>query len=389
MISLNSKYINKELLNNIFKYSNNTIFSIRNNTESNDIYLNKLCILVKTLKKNHKRIELFINLKSLNNIKGLLNLLNKYPYVMIHYLGFTFTYAEFIKFYYDLSKFLNSINIVKDKYNLSPLEIFLLVYDKVSNFKEYRSYPDNYPAYKQGNLKYLFNSKYTVCSDYSILLVSSLSYFGISAKDFLLTLEHYKEDEIKEEVHARVLVRLKDDKYNINGIYVSDPTWDKKSVFTHALMTNRQTTLENDLERLNIYDFFFDVTSIEEFNNKINILLNKGCSKRYIYKSFIKIIYYIDYDFYLEMKNKYLNINNIVFSDFINDMGNYVIKYCNKEIPFKIIYTTILNTYRKINNIPEEEYQKKLEKLRLKNEMDYYNSFQDNWPYDMYCEVKS
>ena len=383
MKNLNSKEINLKFLNSLFKYSNNTIFSIRNNSDKDTIYLNKLCMLIKVLKKNHKKIELFINLKTLNNSKKFLNLLNNYPYVMIHYQGFTFTYAEFIKFYYDLSKFLNSIDIVKDKYSLSPLEIFLLVYDKVCNFKEYNSYPDKYPSYKQGNLKYLFNSKYTVCSDYSILLVASLSYFGIEAKDFLLTIEHYKKDNLEEEVHARVLVKLKDDKYNINGIYVSDPTWDKKSVFSHALMTHRQTTLENDLERLNIYDFFFDVTSIKEFYQKINILLNKGCSKNYICKYFMQIIYCIDYNFYLEMKEKYPNINNLIFTNFINDMGNYVVKYCNKEIPFNIIYATVLNTYSKINNMSEEECQSKLEKLKLKNEMDYYNYFCDNWPYDM------
>ena len=381
MINLNSKDINIKFLNKIVKYSNHTIFSIHNNSEEDNIYLNKLCKLVKILKKNHKKIELFINIRSLNNIKELLNLLNRYPYVMIHYLGFTFTYAEFVKFYYDLNKFLKSIDIAKNQYNLSPLEIFLLVYDKVCNFKEYNSYPNNYPVYKQGNLKYLFNSKYTVCSDYSILLVASLSYFGIDAKEFLLTLEHYKDDELIKEVHARVLLKLKDDKYNINGIYISDPTWDKKSVFSHALMTHRMTTLESDLERLNIYDFFFDIKSIEEFNNKINILLNKGCNENYIYMRFMQIIYQIDYNFYLELKNRYAN--NLIFNDFINDLGNYVVKYCNKEIPFNIIYTTILNTYSKINNIKEEDYQSKLAKLKLKNEMDYYNSFINDWPYDM------
>lgn len=381
MINLNSKDINIKFLNKIVKYSNHTIFSIHNNSEEDNIYLNKLCKLVKILKKNHKKIELFINIRSLNNIKELLNLLNRYPYVMIHYLGFTFTYAEFVKFYYDLNKFLKSIDIAKDQYNLSPLEIFLLVYDKVCNFKEYNSYPNNYPVYKQGNLKYLFNSKYTVCSDYSILLVASLSYFGIDAKEFLLTLEHYKDDELIKEVHARVLLKLKDDKYNINGIYISDPTWDKKSVFSHALMTHRMTTLENDLERLNIYDFFFDIKSIEEFYNKINILLNKGYNESYIYMRFMQIIYQVDYNFFLELKNKYAN--NLIFNDFINDLGNYVIKYCNKEITFNIIYTTILNTYSKINNIKEEDYQSKLANLKLKNEMDYYNSFINDWPYDM------
>ena len=108
MKSLNSREINLKFLNSLFKYSNNTIFSICNNTESNHIYINKLCALVKTLKNNHKKIELFININSINNMRKLLNIIDKYPYVMIHYLGFTFTYAEFIKFYYDLTKFLNS-----------------------------------------------------------------------------------------------------------------------------------------------------------------------------------------------------------------------------------------------------------------------------------------
>ena len=262
MIYLNSQDIDKKLLNSLAKYNNQTIFTIRNNTESDDIYIKKICLLIKTLKKKHKKIELFIKLNSLFSFKNsdLLNIIDKYPYVMLQFLGFTFTYAEFVKFYYNITKFLKQIEIVKDKYNLTPFEIFLLVYDKVCNFKEYNSYPTNYPAYKHGNLKYLFNSKYTVCCDYSILLVAALSYFGIEAKEFLLYLDSYKEEEMVSEVHARVILKLKDDKYNINGIYVSDPTWDKKSVFSHALMTNRKTTLENDLGRLNIYDIFFDVS---------------------------------------------------------------------------------------------------------------------------------
>ncbi len=389
MKSIDSKDINIKFLSNLTKYSNDTIFSIHNNSESDVIYLNKICLLIINLERENKKIELFINLKSLNRIKKLLNLLDKYPYVMIHYLGFTFTYSEFVKFYYDLNKFLKPIDMAKEKYKLSPLEVFLLVYDKVCNFKEYRSYPDKYPTYKKGNLKYLFNNEYAVCSDYSILLVASLSYFGISAQNFLLTLEHYQNDEVKKEVHARVLLKLKDDQYGINGIYVSDPTWDKKSAFSHALMTHRMTTLENDIERLNIYDFFFDVKSIEEFNNKINILINKGCSKNYLYKSFMQIIYRVDYDFYLELKKKYSNMNDLLFNNFIIDIGNYVIKYCNKEIPFNVIYTTILNVYGEINNLEKDKYQSKLKELKLKNEMDYYNSFCDNWPYDINHQKKS
>ena len=98
MKSLNSKDINIKFLNNLLKYPNNIVFSIRNNSEKDEIFINKLCLLIKTLNKNEQKIELFITLKSLKNINKFLNLLNKYPYVMIHYLNFTFTYSELIKY---------------------------------------------------------------------------------------------------------------------------------------------------------------------------------------------------------------------------------------------------------------------------------------------------
>ena len=103
----------------------------------------------------------------------------------------------------------------------------------------------------------------------------------------------------------------------------------------------------------------------------------------------MQIIYRVDYDFYLELKKKYSNMNDLLFNNFIIDIGNYVIKYCNKEIPFNVIYTTILNVYGEINNLEKDKYQSKLKELKLKNEMDYYNSFCDNWPYDINHQKKS
>ena len=79
----------------------------------------------------------------------------------------------------------------------------------------------------------------------------------------------------------------------------------------------------------------------------------------------------------------YPNINNYLFNDFIQDIGVYVVNYCNKEIPFFLLYQTILNIYSKINALTEKDYQTKLIKLQNKNEIDYYNSFIEEWPYDM------
>ena len=37
-----------------------------------------------------------------------------------------------------------------------------------------------------------------------------------------------EEKEVEDSGHARCIVSMDDDKYNVHGLYVSDPTWDNQ-----------------------------------------------------------------------------------------------------------------------------------------------------------------
>ncbi len=381
---ISSLDINNEFLNNLSHISNKYSLVFETVDEDEKTYLEKITLLVQKLISLHKNNNLVIRINSLKDLEdsNLLNLLDKYCFVKINFKLTTFTYADFIIFRYQLKKFLKPIILANQKYNLSSLELFLLIYDRVCNFKPYISYPENYPITKRGSLKYLFTSKYTVCSDYSILLVASLSYFGISANRFNITIDEYKNNELEISRHARVLLKLVDPKYNVKGIFVSDPTWDHKSIFVHALMPIRLTTMEEDLQRLNIIDYFLDVTSFDEFISRVNVLLRKGKSPEFIYNVVMNILVNIDINYYLEIKNKFTS-NEFNFSEFIKDIGNYFIKYSNQEVSLELLCQTILNIQCKLHNKNLNEYQNKLNKLIEQNIISYQSYFQDNWPYDM------
>ena len=62
--------------------------------------------------------------------------------------------------------------------------------------------------------------------------------------------------------HARLFVHLKDKKYDIDGVYISDPTWDSmgETKYNHLLMTLEEIDCERDSKGIfditfNPYDF--------------------------------------------------------------------------------------------------------------------------------------
>ena len=114
---------------------------------------------------------------------------------------------------------------------LSHLEKYMAVYEIVKKFKEYKeSHNDIFESKEMSQI--LFNN-YIVCVGFSRLLVELLNKVGISSKDISLDVDTsyergftLEEKIAKFEGHRRVLVNLVDPKYNIDGFYMADPTWD-------------------------------------------------------------------------------------------------------------------------------------------------------------------
>ena len=134
--------------------------------------------------------------------------------------------------------------------------------------------------------------------------------------------------------HSRVIVRLIDEENHIDGIFVSDPTWDNSldhHYFNHSLMT----FYEMGLESVSFYETdisIFSISSMEEFLDKI---------KRFpgAISYFLKIIEKIDFQFYLYLKKNYdfYEYSN----EFLLTIYNYIITYTKVSIPNEVKRKTL------------------------------------------------
>lgn len=132
-------------------------------------------------------------------------------------------------------------------YDLSPVEKLAFGYDIMKTF-EYKEATNEdvfesrepYKIIKTGNI---------VCVGYTNMLAAILKGTeGISFTDFSVSC--YKEDDkTLSGYHSRGLVKVDDDKYNIHGVYVVDPTWD-------SYKKNGNKRLGNDYTALDLYTYF-------------------------------------------------------------------------------------------------------------------------------------
>ncbi len=132
-------------------------------------------------------------------------------------------------------------------YDLSPVEKLAFGYDIMKTF-EYKEATNEdvfesrepYKIIKTGNI---------VCVGYTNMLAEILKGTeGISFTDFSVSC--YKEDDkTLSGYHSRGLVKVDDDKYNIHGVYVVDPTWD-------SYKKNGNERLGKDYTALDLYTYF-------------------------------------------------------------------------------------------------------------------------------------
>lgn len=106
--------------------------------------------------------------------------------------------------------------------NLSPMETIMYVYDQVRN-RLYEFETKDEPSFKSRDLTEVMFGDKIVCAGYANIFCAILCYLGFNNRVVLLT---HKNDI--ESGHARNVVYVKDPKYDIDGVYYFDPTWDRK-----------------------------------------------------------------------------------------------------------------------------------------------------------------
>ncbi len=108
------------------------------------------------------------------------------------------------------------IKNIKDS-SMSPYEKFIAIYYFVIHFKQYKE--ESIASLESRSIYAILDNDYIVCTGFVVLLIELLKKVGINAKQIGVVMHNLP--------HARCLVKLEDDKYNINGFFFCDPTKDE------------------------------------------------------------------------------------------------------------------------------------------------------------------
>ena len=147
-----------------------------------------------------------------------------------------------------LNLYASMVNDTKDKdgeiKSLSPLEKYIAAYILASKFAPYKEVERGEEAYKSRSVYEFINSVTNtriVCTGYAHLLQEILFRMGIKdTTDWSVETKENKEHNFTD--HTRMMIHLVDPKYNIDGIYMADPTFDSnegvKKGFKHMLMSH-------------------------------------------------------------------------------------------------------------------------------------------------------
>lgn len=347
-VVLNEKLNNKELDN--LKYL----------TEENELVLEKDAIfsfkeIINKLKELGKNNKIIIDSDCKKNIcEFIINQsIPDYENVIVKSNSSEISLKKYVYFETLLYK------IIEPAKNLSPFEKYIYAYNIVKNFKEYK---ESQRRTLSRDIYQILTNEYIVCSGFSEFLHNLLFKLDISSTKFSIKGKN-KDNSLWS--HMRLYVNINDDKYGINGFYISDPTWDNNlevDYYNHLLLTNKEAGLECDFYYStfdNTYEIFENL-NLDELYLKINNLFELR-----ITFSLFEIIKKLDPNYYNYLNNRY-DINKYN-KKLVNDISLYIYNRLNNEVLGDTIMAAVEVVYRHSYGYKEEELQDKLEEVRSIN----------------------
>ena len=199
--------------------------------------------------------------------------------------------------------------------SLSPFEKYIAAYILTTKFAPYNEEENTLGDYHISRSVYEFIDKTTdrkiVCVGYVHLLREFLYRMGL--KDTIVWNVHSKDEEEKihsvGDNHARMLIHLTDPKYQINGVYMSDPTWDERATWStlegsYKMQTTHMLMARNEIKKVDPEFSDFDLhLSSEDDNRKIedsfnidsaNKLFNRPINKDTVIRGFLAVEHFLD-----------------------------------------------------------------------------------------------
>lgn len=233
-----------------------------------------------------------------------------------------------ISMVYKISCIINAVVEEINSYDLSPLEKIMFVYDRV----KYRLYEDDLDDINSSrDLDKVLNGDKIVCAGYSNLFTAVLTSLGINSIPVI-------DLNIK---HQRSLAYIKDAKYNIDGVYAFDPTWDKRKN-------------KDDINYIDRYDYFLMplVRSMNSCYCEISELLELDK------ETILKIIDGKDMDSALKVLDRLNILFTLVDAKYIPDDKYYVVEEIAKQ------YDQVIGKYYS-NEISFEDFINLLYRVRV------------------------
>ena len=244
------------------------------------------------------------------------------------------------------------------KLNLSVMEQIMYVYDLVRNRVYTKEDERDFKSTSRDLSKVLLGDK-IVCMGYSNIFNAILNYLNIICNN--VTLKSLNNGG----GHARNIVYVKDDKYNIDGVYYFDATWDCKKIENDNSYLNSYkyfAKTKKYMDKYNEKDGYVDeafefyeenmVNCVDEFNKDINPIKNMKYVRSINYMN--RIINGKDLiDFAKLVTHKLIYLD----TDFETLQKQYIDLYhkFDKEISGEVMLQ-VLNNVRKIQNIMDEEW---------------------------------
>ena len=365
------------------------------------IYIEQLKKIFDIIKNHNRTYNIEIKIEN-RHLLTKLNLSN-YPNINFTIKNnlYNYTQEEYIKEEKQLYQIIEPIKIS----NLTPYEKYLAIYNIVKQFKPYK---ENEQASEQSrSLRYILNNDYIVCVGFSDLLTTLLDKVGIPSITTDADVDISKYNDNLENIptdlkgHQRNIVKIDDDKYNIHGIYIVDPTWDnniQKDLYNNSTSTFDKRKESRRLEKLTDIDLLLDFHNFDEFLEKINYYLKKEINKKdsfqtkelsfieriintynKLYYQILNILIKLDYSKYQELTNKYndklsnpnsllIKLNKSIqeyennFADFLTDYSKYIIPLSNQKVNTETTLIAASNIKKELEKYSNKELEEWVDK---------------------------
>ena len=249
------------------------------------------------------------------------------------------TIDEFIIMRKNLDKIITDIKTKK----LTNFETIIYVYDIAKKFK-YKKSEDNY-SMEGRQLHKIFNTDKIICSGYTRIISQVLNELGIKTGIYKLITKD-------NQLHARNIVYIKDEKYDINCIYSMEPTWESalKEEYSYSLFLTPIKELKKSLklerfrkdidvlcgektineislmDRISLYQFFNNKDLSQSEIEKIIKIANKKASL----ENFMQALINVKTAQGISKNIISVNVNNII------NYNNNLTQYLNKKMGINI-----------------------------------------------------